>query len=356
MTKLRVWALIAMGAVGAWATLTACRDGGKLPPWDHTPASGLKLPTASARTAPQEALALSVSRAGIDIDGRRTVYLNGWWVDRRLTVGDEHGRLIFPLYQALVVEARVLRRIAGRGGRKFRGELALFSAREAPMSMVRQVLYTAWRAGFRRFQLITRQPGGALGMLYVEPLGDPALSGINTSPDCPGNERRLRYRRGLELELRLTPAGLALSTRHGSACPAKLKDSTRICFPAPPGAIPSTVLRDLKLHLWLLHWELREEKHYALYQERKELIVAPDPARSYGDLVRVLDAVREYPRDAANPPVKHVIPRQGCTMYFHRESGDWRFKETEGLSPNDTACMYHRVKLELRQWQGEVDL
>ena len=70
-----------------------------------------------------------------------------------------------------------------------------------------------------------------------------------------------------------------------------------------------------------------------------------EPTVRYGDVIRALDALREIPKDATNPRVRHQLPHGGCYMKFDRKVRAFGFEEQRGESVRDTGCMYYHVTL-----------
>ena len=60
-----------------------------------------------------------------------------------------------------------------------------------------------------------------------------------------------------------------------------------------------------------------------------------------------VDAIREVPTDAKDPPLASAVPASGCALVYDRKGGNWGYGSSGGASVQDSACMYHRITLAL---------
>jgi hypothetical protein len=155
-------------------------------------------------------------------------------------------------------------------------------------------------------------------------------------------------RPSLELALVMTDQGFYLKSRHGAECPEGVSADAKLCFPKKEGKYTDYVLKQLQHHLWYLFGsKYKDPDSYASPAERHSITLIPEPTIKYDDIVRTLDIIREIPRDAKYPPVKHDIPASGCAMKRDPKTKRYSFIEVGGESVRDTACMYFRVTLAL---------
>ncbi|MFH2009965.1 MAG: biopolymer transporter ExbD [bacterium] len=177
-----------------------------------------------------------------------------------------------------------------------------------------------------------------IGVIMVE---TPRLSRVKSSEEKKKKE-------ALNLSLVMTDKGFYIKSRHGSECPEGVSADAKLCFPKKEGKYTDKVLKELQHHMWYLYAsKYKDPSSYAVPDEKHSLTLIPEPTIKYDDIVRTLDAIREIPRDARNPPVKHSIPGGGCAMKYDRKSGGWGFLDKGGVSIKESACMYYRVTLAL---------
>ena len=177
-----------------------------------------------------------------------------------------------------------------------------------------------------------------IGVIMVE---TPRLSRVKSSQDKKKKE-------ALALSLVMTDKGFYIKSRHGAECPEGVTAEKKLCFPKKEGKFTDKVLKDLQLHMWYLYAsKYKDPSSYATPDEKHTLTLIPEPTIKYDDIVRTLDVIREIPRDARNPPVKHTIPSSGCAMKYNKKTGGWGFLDSGGVSVKESACMYFRVTLAL---------
>ena len=148
----------------------------------------------------------------------------------------------------------------------------------------------------------------------------------------------------LRLMLLLTDKGFYIRSRHGPECPEGVPEDARLCIRALDGNYTAARLKRLQHHLWYLFAsKYKDLRHFAGPDDRRAILVVPEPAILYEDVVRVVDVIGEIPADATNVPLAHAIPAGGCTMKWDGDA--WRFDAVGGVSTREAACMYDRVSL-----------
>jgi len=177
-----------------------------------------------------------------------------------------------------------------------------------------------------------------IGVILVE---TPRLSRVRS-------QKNKKKKQALNLTLIMTDKGYYIKSRFGSECPEGIAEDAKLCYPKREGKFTDKVLKELQHRMWYLYAsKYKGEEYYSSPDERHSITLVPEPTVKYEDIVRTLDAIREIPGDARNPPVKHTIPASGCALQYDRTHSSWGFKESGGVSVKDLACMYYRVTLAL---------
>ncbi len=131
------------------------------------PSSDVDLPVVAGGVPPELAVNLVVSTARIEVDGVPVLQLRS--DGELLAVPPDHlrGFLIAPLYDRLLERAEVAKHLEERVPEaSFDGRVLLQLDRQLPISLVRQVLYTAGQAQFARLQFVVLDPvSGQLAMV-----------------------------------------------------------------------------------------------------------------------------------------------------------------------------------------------
>jgi predicted RNA binding protein YcfA (HicA-like mRNA interferase family) len=174
-----------------------------------------------------------------------------------------------------------------------------------------------------------------IGVIRVE---TPHLSRVPGK--APAQER-------LDLTLVLTDKGYYVKSAKGSECPEGVSGDQKLCFKREEGKLTPKVLKRLQHHLWQLYAAKYKHHRFAHPDDRHAITVTPEPNVPYEDLVKTLDAIREIPRDATNPPLAATVPASGCALVYDRKAAIWGYAQSSGVSVQDAACMYHRVTLAL---------
>lgn len=162
----------------------------------------------------------------------------------------------------------------------------------------------------------------------------------NPSGQPPAKEK-------LNLTLVLTNQGFYLKSAKGSECPPGVSQDRKLCFKREDGKLTPKVLTALQLHLWRLYASKYKNYQFRNPADRHAITVTPEPNVAYEDLVKTLDAIREVPTKPTDPPLQASVPSSGCSLVYDRKAATWGYNTHDGISVQDTACMYHRVTLAL---------
>ena len=119
-------------------------------------AGGVKLLWTVEGAELTQGLKLIARLDGISLDTEAIVPLKAGEVAGAAT--SEAGRKIVPLFNKLAATARESQAAAKKSGVKFEGRVLLQADKDLPLKTVKQVLYTAGRAGFHDFRFaVVRQ-------------------------------------------------------------------------------------------------------------------------------------------------------------------------------------------------------
>lgn len=148
------------------------------------------------------------------------------------------------------------------------------------------------------------------------------------------------------LTVLITEKGYYIKSRHGAECPAGVPADKRVCIPKSDGKFSAAVLKKLQHHMWYLFAsKYKIIRGCGLEKDSHTLTLMREPTVKYDDIVRTIDVLREIPRDAKKPLVKHTIPPGGCQMMYDAKLKRLSFARHQGKSVRDTACMYNRITL-----------
>lgn len=119
-------------------------------------ASNVKLPWAIQGAELTQGLRVVARVDGITVEQDAIVPLDHGTVARSATAED--GRKIVPLFQKMAKLATDSKKAAEKTGVKFEGKVLLQADKELPLKTVRQIMYTAARAGYNDFKFaVVRQ-------------------------------------------------------------------------------------------------------------------------------------------------------------------------------------------------------
>lgn len=119
-------------------------------------ASNIKLPWSTLGGELTQGLKVIVRLDGITVDEKGVVPMKNGEIAASATA--ESGHKIVPLFQTLAAKAQESKKAAEKTGVKFEGKVLLQADKTIPLKTVKQVLYTAARAGYNDFKFaVVRQ-------------------------------------------------------------------------------------------------------------------------------------------------------------------------------------------------------
>jgi hypothetical protein len=296
---------------------------------------GIRLPESRSFTGLEEDFPdLFVSRKAIHYRTKRLdIKMEGGRFSAEAKRDGPDGFFVTDLYRTLALWSRKrkeLHRI--RGSRKvapFRGNWILAMDGRLSFRLMAEVLYTANQAELSNAQLLVRNPGLRNRVVLVRA---PKLTLRTAGAFVP-----------LALTVIMTKKGYYLKSRHGVECPDPKPQPGAVCFPVDKAGFASAA-RKLSNHLWFLFAKkYKDPSHWNNDPGiRSTITVVPAPRIPIRDVVVTLDAVREVPKDAKNPPVPKNLSKSGCAFEFDRKTSEWRLKKK-----SRPACMFHNAVLAL---------
>lgn len=135
----------------------------------------LKLPISNTELLPKKTIALTISAKAIMLDGDHIVEVKDGSVGKMDKGGDENSMLIQPLLTALQTAAQNQKEIDARMNQKFEGMITFITHDDTPYSLLRDVMYTATNADFKKFKFAVSK-GGRRG--YHAPGGEGKGGGL----------------------------------------------------------------------------------------------------------------------------------------------------------------------------------
>ncbi len=225
---------------------------------------GLELPTSSSLRTPQDMLALSVTPDWLAVDGRR--------LERADALRDG---MHWSLFQDLDEQAAAQQRVGG-GLVGFRGSIRLQLHRDLVWGDLEPLLRAAAGARFTEARVAVVNPDGELGVIALSLGGEPhALAGTTPAPERtepPGDGERF-------VELLLPREGPAEPPR------VRLEALDGAWRLSAPGMEPELSSDPSSLEAGVRR--IKDE-----YPDDEDLLVLPDGATRWQDLILALDALR----------------------------------------------------------------
>ena len=119
-------------------------------------ASNLKLPWSTQGADLTQGLKLVARMEGVTLEEEAIVPMKDGVIARNLT--SEDGKKITVLFQKMATKAQESRKAADKTGVKFDGRVLLQADKSVPLKTIKQILYTAARAGYNDFKFaVVRQ-------------------------------------------------------------------------------------------------------------------------------------------------------------------------------------------------------
>ena len=129
----------------------------------------LKLPISNTELLPKKTIALTISAKSIILDGEPVCEVKNGAISKMDKGGDESSMLIQPLLTKLQAAAANQKEIDTRMNQKFEGMITFIAHDDTPYSLLRDVMYTATNADFKKFKFAVSK-GGRRG--YHAPGGE----------------------------------------------------------------------------------------------------------------------------------------------------------------------------------------
>ncbi len=314
---------------------TANRHGGSPPPTASMQRPGVNAAPAAPKQISRRAPTVEILRDAIHLEGKIIAKVKGGQVDGNVKRDGPDGFFIDPLYKALKTLVKRIRAGFEAPGLTYTGEMTVVTAPKTPYRILAEVVYTANQANFKRYTFLK--------------VGEKATGRTSTISDLYFTNQTSPPPNPIGLTLVISTKGLFLKSKHGSECPKGVVAKQEQCFAAGrDGQFSAVTLKKMQHHLWYLYaakYKLAGGADADL--ARHSITVAPKANVPYARVTRVLNVIRDIPRDAKNPPVKYTVPSGGCQMPYNAKTRTWDFSNSGGITILKNACMYHKVTLAL---------
>ena len=119
----------------------------------------LKLPISTTELLPKKTIALVISAKAILLDGKQIVEVKKGAVSKMDKGGDENSMMIQPLLTALTAASSNQKEIDRMSGGKFDGMITFITHDDTPYRRLRDVMYTATNAEFKKFKFAVSKGG-----------------------------------------------------------------------------------------------------------------------------------------------------------------------------------------------------
>jgi biopolymer transport protein ExbD len=114
----------------------------------------LALPPSQTMLAPKQAVALTITKRIVLIDGEAICPITGGRVDPQLKRDGDNGYYITPIVDMLSKIATREKKIAELTGQKFDGELTIIADKTTPYRLLTEVLYSCGQAEYANYRLL----------------------------------------------------------------------------------------------------------------------------------------------------------------------------------------------------------
>ncbi len=116
--------------------------------------SNLQVPRSITQLKPKEALALTVTKKVILVEGDGIAPITGGKVDPAVKRDGENGYYITPLVDVLEKHARKEKKVAELTGVPWEAQLMLIADQTTPYRLLTEVLYSCGQAGYANYRLL----------------------------------------------------------------------------------------------------------------------------------------------------------------------------------------------------------
>jgi len=122
--------------------------------------SNLQIPKSENLLKPKLALALTVTKKVILVEGDAVAPVNAGRVDPTVKRDGENGYYITPLADLLEKHARREKKVAELTGQPFDAQLMLVADQTTPYRLLTEIIYTAGQAGYANYRLLVLKAKG----------------------------------------------------------------------------------------------------------------------------------------------------------------------------------------------------
>jgi biopolymer transport protein ExbD len=114
----------------------------------------MTLPSSSTTLNAKQAVAVTVTKRVVLVDGEPVAPINNGKIDPALKRDGDNGYFISPLVEMLSRVARKEKRVAEMTGGKFDGELTIVADRYTPYRLLTEILYSCGQAEYANYRLL----------------------------------------------------------------------------------------------------------------------------------------------------------------------------------------------------------
>ena len=114
----------------------------------------MMLPSSTSRLNAKQAIAVTVTKRVVLVDGEPVAPINSGKIDPALKRDGDNGYYITPLVEILSKVARREKKVAEVTGQKFDGELTIIADRNTPYRLLTEILYSCGQAEYANFRLL----------------------------------------------------------------------------------------------------------------------------------------------------------------------------------------------------------
>jgi biopolymer transport protein ExbD len=114
----------------------------------------MTLPASTSRLNAKQAVAVTVTRRVVLVDGEPVAPINSGKIDPALKRDGDNGYYITPLVEILSRVARKEKKVAEMTGQKFDGELTIVADRNTPYRLLTEILYSCGQAEYANYRLL----------------------------------------------------------------------------------------------------------------------------------------------------------------------------------------------------------
>jgi biopolymer transport protein ExbD len=114
----------------------------------------MMLPSSISRLNAKQAIAVTVTKRVVLVDGEPVAPINSGKIDPALKRDGDNGYYISPLVEILNRVARKEKKVAEMTGQKFDGELTIVADRNTPYRLLTEILYSCGQAEYANYRLL----------------------------------------------------------------------------------------------------------------------------------------------------------------------------------------------------------